>query len=202
MSNSSIKALDLLKNEANKKNLDNLLRIEFKDFEKLSKSFVLIMIMKIFLLILYNQDHIEKESNINEETKIEKVELNEVKEDKIKSYKICNEEVFNKFSNLILDNLSNLNTFFTNNIKKSLSKHLSQEIQYEIYKVVSNYESSFVTTIVNKISSSFGIIVFPLREILEYYGIVIDKKTVVKNAEKLNSYVQEKIDDFEKKQII
>lgn len=192
--------------------MESLIKLEYSEFKKTNKSYLLIIIMKVFITILFNKETQESNSLIdNEKMEEDMKKENSNISNRQNNVKLINQEkdkiqllnddnyLIKFFSDLFSKNLGSLSQFIIEEIKKALSKHLSIEIQYELYKIVSDYESNFVTTIINKISTSFGIIVFPLREILEYYGIILDKKTVVKNAEKLNSYIQERIETFENK---
>jgi hypothetical protein len=82
----------------------------------------------------------------------------------------------------------------------------SEENLWKITKIIGNREKKITPTFYSKTCGTTGLIIFLIKDAMEYAGIIIDKKTLPARTYKTYIYLLSKakqkldrMDDFEKK---
>jgi hypothetical protein len=82
----------------------------------------------------------------------------------------------------------------------------SEENLLKLSKIIGNREKKITPTFYSKTCGTTGLIIFLIKDALEYSGIIIDKKTLPSRIYKSYNYLLSKakqkldrMDDFEKK---
>lgn len=155
LSNTTLKALDILKNNQHKL---------FFESSSLPNADV-IKVFHIFLLIITVKD-----------------------EDLTSCLQFSMIEVMEKIKEYYIASIPEIGAAISRDIKKAV---MSTTKYYLITKLGLPFLDCFTPAFFNKKSSTCGIFVFPIKEVLEYYGIIIDKKF---SAEASTRYIQECIE--------
>ena len=108
-------------------------------------------------------------------------------------YQMSVEEIKNKIAEYYLSNESNFGIKLIANMKSLI---ITPEKLFWCYKVLKNI-GDFSPASINKFNATCGVFVFSLKEILEHYGVIIDKKTDIKKLEAFNNYCISKIQKLE-----
>ena len=142
----------------------------FRNKEEYPTLFEIFLVYRIFFQLL-------KDSN-----------LNSIKDDKL---------FWNGVSDYILENNNgSTGEFFKNSIKNF---DFSAKNLYEVKKLVSGHEDKIKPSVVSKICQTTGLIIFMIKDTLEYVGIIDSKKSVPAFKLKVLEYIgelQTKIENY------
>jgi len=134
----------------------------FRNKEEYPTLFEIILVYRIFFQLL-------KDSN-----------LNSIKDDKL---------FWTEVSDYILkNNNGSTGEFFKNSIKNF---DFSAKNLYEVKKLVSGHEDKIKPSVVSKICQTTGLIIFMIKDTLEYVGIIDTKKSVPALKLKVLEYIGE-----------
>ena len=93
--------------------------------------------------------------------------------------------------------------FINNSIKKF---DFSDENIYKSLKIIGHREKKITPTFYSKTCGTTGLIIFLIKDTMEYAGLIVDKKTLPARLYRLNNYLLsksklklDKLDLFEKK---
>lgn len=164
MSNTSIKALDLLSRSQHLKFFDSLIENNgfSVDNDKITKLFKI-------LLILINKD---KESSLLKYFYLDKFQV---------AFKVKELYEINKsdFKTAIINEYNNI--------------EMTTEKAFWCYKIISDDIDNFTPAAINKINSTCGVFTFGIKEILEFYGVIVERKSSAKEVFKLNEFCEIRI---------
>ena len=142
----------------------------FRNKEEYPTLFEIFLVYRIFFQLL-------KDSN-----------LNSIKDDKL---------FWNGVSDYILENNNgSTGEFFKNSIKNF---DFSAKNLYEVKKLVSGHEDKIKPSVVSKICQTTGLIIFMIKDTLEYVGIIDSKKSIPAFKLKVLEYIgelQTKIENY------
>lgn len=164
MSNTSIKALDLLSRSQHLKFFESLNDIDgfSVDNDKITKLFKV-------LLILISKD---KESSLLKFYYLDKFQIAKI----IK-------ELYEK----------NKADFKSAMINEYNSIEITTEKIFWCYKIISDDIENFTPAAINKINSTCGIFTFGIKEVLEFYGVIVERKSSAKEVFKFNEFCETRI---------
>lgn len=96
-----------------------------------------------------------------------------------------------------------LGDFINNSVKNFV---FSDENFYKIVKIIGNREKRITPTYYSKICGTTGLIIFLIKDTMEYAGIILDKKTFPASTYRLYNFILSKskqklhrLEDFKKK---
>lgn len=69
---------------------------------------------------------------------------------------------------------------------------MSTEKVYWWFKILGKDRDSFTPANINKINSTCGVFSFSLKEIIEFYGVIVDRKSSVFEIDKLNNFCKDR----------